>query len=433
MNSHITKVLPLCVAAFLAFPFVSQHTYAAENIFENDTTSGTQYVVSDTSETQPNKKLTISVDHTVENATGIIKDFDDEIPDEATPWKDSKPNIKTVEIGEGITEIGKNAFKDCTALENADLPSTTKKIKENVFENCPNLKEVKYIGTKKQWHDVTVEPGNDKVKLQDEENGVVEAMRIAPEDIVITTNPKVVAGIDPINKIFATSESGKDLFNIDEVWTIGIDSIKTSSSSWNENINNSICYPFFDKFEKGQKYRYGIRLKMNAASAAKGYKFAFNSGENGEIKIKFKESETDAGQEKTFIPGTYTGDDNHLFNFDNIARYSVTDDGYTVLLESIADFTAEQIKTGGGSGSVSKPAKDQKLQETPETEEKKEQEETTLKTDLSEKETSAKPSVEKYSVSNGTFYKTGDYKTAFALVSTVFSGVLAALGIKKKD
>lgn len=119
-------------------------------------------------------------------------------------------------------------------------------------------------------------------------------------------------------------------------------------------IANSICYPFFDKFEKGQKYRYGIRLKMNAASAAKGYKFAFNGNQNNEIKIKFKTSETDAGQEKTFIPGTYTGDDNHLFNYDNVARYSVTNDGYAVLLESIANFTAEQPIAGGGSGPASK-------------------------------------------------------------------------------
>lgn len=243
MNRHIKKVLPLCVAAFLAFPFVSQHTYAAENISENDTTSGTQYDIGDTSETQPNKKLTISVDQTVENATGVIKDFDDESQDDATPWKDSKPNIKTVEIGEGITEIGKNAFNGCEALENAKLPSTIKKIKENAFKECSNLEEVTYIGTKKQWNnDVTVESGNDKIKLKGEENGVVEALRIAPEDIVITTNPKVVAGIDPINNVFATSETGKNLFDIDEVWTVGIDSIKTSSSSWNENIENATLF-----------------------------------------------------------------------------------------------------------------------------------------------------------------------------------------------
>ena len=430
MNSHITKVLPLCVAAFLALPFVSQHTYAAENISEIDTTSGTQYDIGDTSETQPNKKLTISVDQTVENATGVIKDFDDESQDDATPWKDSKPNIKTVEIGEGITEIGKNAFNGCTALENAKLPSTIKKIKENAFENCSKLQEVTYIGTKKQWNDsVTVESGNDKINLKGEENGVVEALRIAPEDIVITTNPKVVAGIDPLNNVFATSETGKDLFDIDEVWTIGIDSIKTSSKSWNENIENSICYPFFNKFEKGQTYRYGIRLKMNAASAAKGYKFAFNGDQNNNVKIKFKTSKTDAGQEKTFIPGTYTGDDNHLFNYDNIAKYSVTDDGYAVLLESIADFTAEKSTAGGGSSSANEPTKSQNPQETPKTEEEKE---TILKTALSE-ETSAKPSVEKCSVSNSAFYKTGDCKTAFALVSTVFSSALVALGIKKKD
>lgn len=427
MNRKITKVLPLCVAAFLALPFVSQHTYAAENISQNDTTSGTQYDVSDEAGTQANKKLTISVDQTVENATGVIKDFDDESQNETTPWKDLKPSIKTLEIGEGITEIGKNAFNGCTALEKADLPSTTKKIKENAFKNCSNLKEVKYMGTKKQWKDVTVEPGNDKIKLQGEENGVVEALRVAPEDIVITTNPKVVAEINPLNNVFATSETGKDLFNIDEVWTVGIDYIKTSSANWNENINNSICYQFFDKFEKGQKYRYGIRLKMNAASAAKGYKFAFSGAGNGEIKIKFKASETGTEQEKTFIPGTYTGDDNHLFNYDDIARYSVTDDGYAVLLESIADFTAEQKNAGTGS-TASRPTEDNKTKETP-----KNEKETNVNPDLTEEKTPAKPSVKKCSVSNSAFYKTGDCATVFTLISSFFTGTLAVFGIKKKD
>lgn len=30
MNNKFTKVLPLCVAAFLALPFVTEHAYAAE-------------------------------------------------------------------------------------------------------------------------------------------------------------------------------------------------------------------------------------------------------------------------------------------------------------------------------------------------------------------------------------------------------------------
>ena len=145
------------------------------------------------------------------------------------------------------------------------------------------------------------------------------------------------------------------------------------------------------------------------------------------VKIKFKTSKTDAGQEKTFIPGTYTGDDNHLFNYDDIARYSVTDDGYTVLLESIADFTAEQKNAGTGS-TASRPTEDTKAKETP-----KNEKETNVNPDLTEEKTPATPSVKKCSVSNSAFYKTGDCATVFTLISSFFTGTLAVFGIKKKD
>lgn len=75
-------------------------------------------------------KLTIT-------GTGVMKDYDYN-----TPWYSIKYDIKEVEIGEGITNIGEAAFYGCMYLEKATLPKTMKKIGKGAFANCYNLREV---------------------------------------------------------------------------------------------------------------------------------------------------------------------------------------------------------------------------------------------------------------------------------------------------
>jgi len=50
--------------------------------------------------------------------------------------------LREVVLNEGIVQIGKQAFKGCTSLENITLPSTMIKIYSHAFYNCTNLRNV---------------------------------------------------------------------------------------------------------------------------------------------------------------------------------------------------------------------------------------------------------------------------------------------------
>lgn len=68
-------------------------------------------------------------------------------------WGGVPSSIKKVEIDEGVTSIGNNAFAFCSLLNNIKLPSTLVRIGEGAFSSCENLKEIeipegtKEIGT----------------------------------------------------------------------------------------------------------------------------------------------------------------------------------------------------------------------------------------------------------------------------------------------
>ncbi|MBP0955541.1 MAG: leucine-rich repeat domain-containing protein [Oscillospiraceae bacterium] len=53
-------------------------------------------------------------------------------------------NIVIVEIQEGITEISKNAFQNCTNLSKVILPSTVTFIDESAFAECASLEEIQF-------------------------------------------------------------------------------------------------------------------------------------------------------------------------------------------------------------------------------------------------------------------------------------------------
>ena len=55
---------------------------------------------------------------------------------------DSYKNFVFVEIPEGITEIGKYAFRGCSKLERIRLPDSLERIGNNAFENCTSLRTV---------------------------------------------------------------------------------------------------------------------------------------------------------------------------------------------------------------------------------------------------------------------------------------------------
>ncbi len=64
-------------------------------------------------------------------------------------------NLRSVEIGEGIVNIGSNSFQNCSSLINIKLPSTLKTIQANAFASCVTLNEIKLpIGLETIGNDV---------------------------------------------------------------------------------------------------------------------------------------------------------------------------------------------------------------------------------------------------------------------------------------
>ncbi len=81
----------------------------------------------------------------------VVKGVDDSIKDTVTEivippaYKDRK-----------VTDIGEGAFNGCISLEKISIPMTVDHISQKTFENCPNLKEVRYYGgTIDDWASMT--------------------------------------------------------------------------------------------------------------------------------------------------------------------------------------------------------------------------------------------------------------------------------------
>ncbi len=62
------------------------------------------------------------------------------------PWKNSRAEIKRVNIGEGVTNIGNCAFYGCTALTEVNIASTVTDIGNEAFYNCTSLTSIDIPG-----------------------------------------------------------------------------------------------------------------------------------------------------------------------------------------------------------------------------------------------------------------------------------------------
>ncbi len=63
------------------------------------------------------------------------------------PWENAKDQIREIEIGEGITEIGINAFRECIHLKQLSLPDSLQRIHAYAFWNCTELTDI-YSGSR---------------------------------------------------------------------------------------------------------------------------------------------------------------------------------------------------------------------------------------------------------------------------------------------
>lgn len=73
------------------------------------------------------------------SGAGNMKDWN---ADEPAPWENYKEQIKSVEIQDGVTNVGDYAFSDCGNLTIVKMPEGVETIGEGAFENCTSLNDV---------------------------------------------------------------------------------------------------------------------------------------------------------------------------------------------------------------------------------------------------------------------------------------------------
>ena len=79
----------------------------------------------------------------------------------ASPWWDIRDRIRQIDIGEGVTYLMFNNFRDFSNLESVLLPASLKGINKSVFYNCSSLTDVYYRGTEAQWKQVEIRTETD--------------------------------------------------------------------------------------------------------------------------------------------------------------------------------------------------------------------------------------------------------------------------------
>ena len=79
---------------------------------------------------------------TFENATGTLTITGRGKMDSGSPWESLKSSIKKVVIGNGVTNIGRSAFYECSALTSVTIPDSVTSIDYCAFDCCYSLKSV---------------------------------------------------------------------------------------------------------------------------------------------------------------------------------------------------------------------------------------------------------------------------------------------------
>ena len=91
------------------------------------------------------------------DGTGEMYDFGDN----GAPWNINHNHIKTVTIGNGITNISGGAFGYCFSLRSIMIPESIASIGDSIFTWCSDLESVYYPGTAEQWNKVSVGMNNE--------------------------------------------------------------------------------------------------------------------------------------------------------------------------------------------------------------------------------------------------------------------------------
>lgn len=90
------------------------------------------------------------------SGTGKMPDYS---AAQAAPW--AKVKIRKIQIGEGITYIGSQAFSGCKNLAEVALPGSLEGIGAGAFQGCGNDLIYRYAGSLAQWGEVSYQVADD--------------------------------------------------------------------------------------------------------------------------------------------------------------------------------------------------------------------------------------------------------------------------------
>ena len=114
--------------------------------------------------------LRMNIYKNTENPTGTDFSIADCSDAESTRWADARTSITVVEVGEGVTGIGNNAFNGCSALTTFRvMPTTAPALGTNVFDGCTAL--------------TIIAPASYKTADGWKSEGIVEKLRADREDL----------------------------------------------------------------------------------------------------------------------------------------------------------------------------------------------------------------------------------------------------------
>lgn len=68
-------------------------------------------------------------------------------------------SLEGIYLPDKVERLGRTSFFKCGKLSYVSLPKNIKYIEEGAFNECPNLTEVRYRGTKESWKKVLIEGG----------------------------------------------------------------------------------------------------------------------------------------------------------------------------------------------------------------------------------------------------------------------------------
>ena len=80
------------------------------------------------------------------------------------PWQAYAQQIRRVDLPEGLTAIGENAFAGCNALTRVKIPASLQQVKDNAFSGCAALVRVDYGSSQAAWTAIGIGGGNEPLE-----------------------------------------------------------------------------------------------------------------------------------------------------------------------------------------------------------------------------------------------------------------------------